>query len=53
MAHITASPLSPDTPLGVLADEVLGRSGTDTPGGNRALLLRIQEFIDRHLADPT
>ncbi|MFI1562843.1 helix-turn-helix domain-containing protein [Streptomyces sp. NPDC020490] len=38
--------------LGVLADEVLGRPDADTPGGNRALLLRIQEFIDRHLADP-
>ncbi|GGS31519.1 hypothetical protein GCM10010269_82520 [Streptomyces humidus] len=38
--------------LGVLADEVLGRSHTDTSTGNRALLLRIQAFIDRHLADP-
>ncbi|GAB7188410.1 DNA-binding transcriptional activator FeaR [Kitasatospora sp. Ki12] len=38
--------------LGVLADEILGRSGADTPGGNRALLLRVQAFIDRHLADP-
>ncbi|MFF5156571.1 helix-turn-helix domain-containing protein [Streptomyces sp. NPDC000348] len=38
--------------LGVLADEVLGRSTADTPGGNRALLLRIQAFIDRHLTDP-
>ncbi|MFD8380811.1 helix-turn-helix domain-containing protein [Streptomyces sp. NPDC059679] len=38
--------------LGVLAGEVLGRSHVDTPGGNRALLLRIQAFIDRHLADP-
>lgn len=38
--------------LGVLADEVLGRSAMDTPGGNRALLLRIQAYIDRHLADP-
>lgn len=86
LAHITASPLGPDTPLGgllspflaglvdgagtypprtseliarnivdligVLADEVPGRTSTDTPGGNRALLLRIQAFIDRHLADP-
>ncbi|MEU8652341.1 helix-turn-helix domain-containing protein [Streptomyces sp. NPDC048737] len=38
--------------LGVLADEVLGRPAADTPGGSRALLLRIQAFIDRHLADP-
>lgn len=38
--------------LGVLADERLGRTSTDTPGGNRALLLRIQAFIDRHIADP-
>lgn len=38
--------------LGVLADEALGRPTADTPGGNRALLLRIQAFIDRHLADP-
>lgn len=38
--------------LGVLADEVLGRPGTDTPGGNRALLLRVQRFIDNHLTDP-
>ncbi|MGO4429323.1 helix-turn-helix domain-containing protein, partial [Streptomyces sp. MCAF7] len=38
--------------LGVLAGEVLGRSNADTPAGNRALLLRIQAFIDRHLADP-
>ncbi|MFI0730908.1 helix-turn-helix domain-containing protein [Streptomyces sp. NPDC021225] len=86
MAHVTASPLGPDTPLGsllspflaglvdgagtysprtselmarnvvdmlgALAGEVLGRSNEDTPGGNRALLLRIQAFIDRHLADP-
>ncbi|MFH8805622.1 helix-turn-helix domain-containing protein [Streptomyces sp. NPDC017936] len=37
--------------LGVMADEVLGRPAGDTPGGNRALLLRIQAFIDRHLAD--
>lgn len=37
--------------LGVMAEEVLGRSSADTPGGNRALLLRIQAFIDRHLAD--
>ncbi|WP_086733028.1 helix-turn-helix domain-containing protein [Streptomyces glaucescens] len=38
--------------LGIMADEVLGRSGADTSGGNRALLLRIQAFIERHLADP-
>ncbi|MFF4290859.1 helix-turn-helix domain-containing protein [Streptomyces sp. NPDC001633] len=38
--------------LGVLTDEVLGRSSAETPGGGRALLLRIQAFIDRHLADP-
>ncbi|MEU9397817.1 helix-turn-helix domain-containing protein [Streptomyces sp. NPDC048324] len=38
--------------LGVLADEALGRSSTDTSAGNRAMLLRIQAFIDRHLADP-
>ncbi|CCK28539.1 AraC family transcriptional regulator [Streptomyces davaonensis JCM 4913] len=38
--------------LGVLTDELLGRASGDTPGGNRALLLRIQAFIDRHLTDP-
>jgi AraC-like DNA-binding protein len=38
--------------LGVLADELLDRTNTDTPGGNRALLLRIQAFIDDRLADP-
>ncbi|MDI3097178.1 helix-turn-helix domain-containing protein [Streptomyces sp. AN-3] len=38
--------------LDVLADDVLGRATEDTPRGNRALLLRIQAFIDRHLADP-
>ncbi|MEU1090464.1 helix-turn-helix domain-containing protein [Streptomyces sp. NPDC005576] len=38
--------------VGVLAGEVLGRSAADTPGGNRALVLRIQAFIDSHLADP-
>ncbi|MFE2175087.1 helix-turn-helix domain-containing protein [Kitasatospora sp. NPDC059462] len=38
--------------LGLLADEVLARSGAETPGGDRALLLRIQEYIDRNLADP-
>ncbi|MEW2179663.1 helix-turn-helix domain-containing protein [Streptomyces sp. NPDC005406] len=37
--------------LGVLADEVRGRPAAETPGGSRALLLRIQAFIDRHLAD--
>ncbi|WP_406423991.1 helix-turn-helix domain-containing protein [Streptomyces sp. NBC_01589] len=86
LAHVTASPLGPGTPLGgllspfltglvdgagtylprtselmarnvvdllgVLADELLGRTSEDTPGGNRALLLRIQAFIDRHIADP-
>ncbi|WP_413754013.1 helix-turn-helix domain-containing protein [Streptomyces sp. R-74717] len=86
VAHVTAAPLGPDTPLGgllspflaglvdgagtypprigelmarnvvdllgVLADERLGRTTMDTPSGNRALLLRIQEFIDRHLSDP-
>jgi AraC-like DNA-binding protein len=86
VAHVTASPLGPDTALGglmapflaglvdgagnypprtgelmarnvvdllgTLADEALGRSHVDTPGGNRALLLRIQAFIDHHLADP-
>ncbi|MBL1097716.1 helix-turn-helix domain-containing protein [Streptomyces coffeae] len=86
MAHVTASPLGPDTPLGgllspflaglvdgagtypprvselmarnlvdllgVLADERLGRTSADTPDGHRALLLRIQAFIDRHIADP-
>ncbi|MDD1063514.1 helix-turn-helix domain-containing protein [Streptomyces cocklensis] len=38
--------------LGVLADERTSRTIMDTPSGNRALLLRIQQFIDRHLADP-
>ncbi|MER7702553.1 helix-turn-helix domain-containing protein [Kitasatospora sp. NPDC097605] len=38
--------------LGMLADEVLGRTAADSTGGDRALLLRIQEFIDRNLADP-
>lgn len=86
MAHVTASPVSHDTPLGgllspflaglvdgagtypprtselmarnfvellgVLADEKLGRPSADTPGGNRAMLLRIQGYIDRHLANP-
>ncbi|OMI36689.1 helix-turn-helix domain-containing protein [Streptomyces sparsogenes] len=86
IAHVTATPLGADTPLGGLlspflaalvdgagtyspstgelmarnvvdllgglAGEVLGRSEADTSGGNRALLLRIQAFIDRHLQDP-
>lgn len=30
----------------------LGRPAADRPGGDRALLLRIRAFIDRHLADP-
>ncbi|MFI9584212.1 helix-turn-helix domain-containing protein [Streptomyces sp. NPDC052236] len=38
--------------LGVLADQLLGRTSEDTRGANRALLLRIQAFIDRHLEDP-
>ncbi|MGW1027151.1 AraC-like ligand-binding domain-containing protein [Streptomyces sp. NPDC002577] len=38
--------------LGALTDERLGRTSADTTGGNRTLLLRIQAFIDRHLADP-
>ncbi|MFE0330062.1 helix-turn-helix domain-containing protein [Streptomyces sp. NPDC058960] len=38
--------------LRVLADERLGRSCEETPGGDAALLLRIREFIGRHLADP-
>ncbi|MEV5573866.1 helix-turn-helix domain-containing protein [Spirillospora sp. NPDC052269] len=38
--------------LGVLTDEILDRDAEDTPGGNRVLLLRIQAFIDQHLADP-
>ncbi|WP_084336663.1 helix-turn-helix domain-containing protein [Actinomadura oligospora] len=38
--------------LGTLTDEILGRVAEESPGGNRALLLRIQAFIDRHLADP-
>ncbi|MFI6358310.1 helix-turn-helix domain-containing protein [Streptomyces sp. NPDC050743] len=86
IAHVTASPLNPATPLGgllspflarlvdgagtypprtselmarsvadllcVCTDELLGRSSADTPGGNRAMLLRVHAFIDRHLADP-
>ncbi|MFE7558389.1 helix-turn-helix domain-containing protein [Kitasatospora sp. NPDC057500] len=38
--------------LAMLADEVLGRAAADASGGDRALLARIQEFIDRNLADP-
>jgi AraC-like DNA-binding protein len=86
VAHITACPLGPDTPLGgllspllarlvddagtypartgelmarnivdllgVLADERISRTSMDAPGGNPALLLRVQQFIDRHLSDP-
>ncbi|WP_331769222.1 helix-turn-helix domain-containing protein (plasmid) [Embleya sp. NBC_00888] len=37
--------------LRLLAAELLGRTSTDTSEGNRALLLRIQAFIDDHLAD--
>ncbi|MFB7510645.1 helix-turn-helix domain-containing protein [Streptomyces broussonetiae] len=39
-------------PLGTLTHELFGRTSTDTPSENRALLLQIQTFIDRHLADP-
>ncbi|MFG2353084.1 helix-turn-helix domain-containing protein [Streptomyces sp. NPDC048521] len=38
--------------IGVMADELLGRSSADTPGANGALLLRVQEFVDLHIADP-
>ncbi|MGW1161232.1 helix-turn-helix domain-containing protein [Streptomyces sp. NPDC002519] len=38
--------------LGALTHELLDRTSTDVPSENRALLLRIQTFIDRHLADP-
>lgn len=38
--------------LTVLADERLGRTSTDTPSGDAAMLLRIRAYIDRHLADP-
>ncbi|MEU8711811.1 helix-turn-helix domain-containing protein [Streptomyces sp. NPDC048663] len=38
--------------VGALLAERLGRDAQDTPGGGLALLLRIKEFIDRHLADP-
>ncbi|MFD7997957.1 AraC-like ligand-binding domain-containing protein [Streptomyces mirabilis] len=36
----------------MLADEHLGRTSVDMHEGNRALLLRIREFIDHHLSDP-
>jgi len=38
--------------FGVLTDEMLGRSTGDIPGANRAMLLRIQEYIDLNLANP-
>ncbi|MEU9978830.1 helix-turn-helix domain-containing protein [Streptomyces sp. NPDC051014] len=38
--------------VGALLAERLGHDAQDTPGGGLALLLRIKEFIDRHLADP-
>ncbi|MGW2044686.1 helix-turn-helix domain-containing protein [Streptomyces sp. NPDC001858] len=38
--------------LSVLVDEQLGRTAAGTRRGDRALLLRIQAFIDQHLADP-
>ncbi|MFJ8542325.1 helix-turn-helix domain-containing protein [Streptomyces sp. NPDC093586] len=38
--------------LGVPAHEALGRPRAGTSGGNQTLLLRIQAFIGRHLADP-
>lgn len=38
--------------LRTVAADLLGRTSADTPEGNRALLLRIQAFIDGHLADP-
>ena len=38
--------------LTALADERLGRRAGETPGADRALLVRIQAFIVRHLADP-
>lgn len=38
--------------LGVLTDEVLGNTATESAGGNRALLLRIKAYIDERLADP-
>ncbi|WP_328760415.1 helix-turn-helix domain-containing protein [Streptomyces sp. NBC_00271] len=38
--------------LTALADERLGRRTGETPGADRALLVRIQAYIGRHLADP-
>ncbi|MFC3572367.1 helix-turn-helix domain-containing protein [Streptomyces yaanensis] len=38
--------------LTVLAEERLRQGAGDTPSGAQVLLLRIQAFIDRHLADP-
>lgn len=38
--------------LTVLADEQLGRPSERTPSGDAVMLLRIQTFIGRHLADP-
>ncbi|MDX2681446.1 helix-turn-helix domain-containing protein [Streptomyces sp. NY05-11A] len=38
--------------LTVLADEQLGRNPEGTPSGDATMLLRIQTFIGRHLADP-
>ncbi|MFJ5306816.1 helix-turn-helix domain-containing protein [Streptomyces sp. NPDC088350] len=38
--------------LSVLVDEQLGRTIADTRRADRALLLRIQAFVDQHLADP-
>ncbi|MFJ9634012.1 helix-turn-helix domain-containing protein [Streptomyces sp. NPDC101175] len=38
--------------LAALAQEQLGRETLDTPGADRAVLLRMQAFIVRHLADP-
>ncbi len=35
-----------------LAHEQLGRKPVAAPGGDRVMLLRMQVFIDRHLADP-
>ncbi|MGY5032968.1 AraC-like ligand-binding domain-containing protein [Streptomyces sp. 900116325] len=37
---------------GTLLAERLGRDAQDTPGGSLVLLLRVEAFIDRHLADP-
>ncbi|WP_329568211.1 helix-turn-helix domain-containing protein [Streptomyces sp. NBC_01361] len=38
--------------LTVLADEQLGRISEGTPSGDAAMLLRIRNFIGRHLDDP-